>query len=468
MANRLKLVGAAVVNTRTGEVAPKCNILCVDGVIQKVSVTPSESDSGFVEVDASGTFVVPGFNDMHAHALQDRHPELSLEAMLAFGIMGTRQLAGSPKLLAVRQQFDLMTDAPRVLEIAGEILTRQNAATPEMAVAEVRRQAEQGADFIKVIDIDNATFFAALAEAHRQKLPFLGHVPPEVDAAQASRKGMRSMEHLGPAEIVLISCSKREWLVRLLLKFRPRPAIDFSPEKMAEIGRLIVANPTLFRAKMDPDAFVKTRRLTKSFSEDKCRRLAKIFVANHTWQCPTLVRLETMQFADSERFTEAAELRFVPASVRSFWLQVGEQFRSLMNEEARAVLRDLMELELRVTKVLDEEGVQMITGSDYGGGWVIPGVSLHQEFDLLAQAGLAPLKILQMTTLLPAKFLGRENIMGTVESGKQADLVMLGSNPVVNVAALHDIRGVVRNGRFYAPSQLEKIKERVAARAAGA
>lgn len=468
MANRLKLMGAAVVNTRTGGVTPNCSILCEDGLIQNVSVGPSASDGSSVEVDASDTFVVPGFNDMHAHALQDRHPELSLEAMLAFGITGTRQLAGSPKLLAVRQQFDLMTDTPKVLEIAGEILTRQNAATPEMAVAEVKRQAEQGADFIKVIDIDNATFFAALAEAQRQKLPFLGHVPPEVDAAEASRKGMRSMEHLGPAEIELISCSKREWLVRLLLKLRPRPALDLSPEKMAEIGRLIVANPTLFRAKMDPDAFVKTRRLTASFSEDKCRKLAKIFVDNQTWQCPTLIRLETMQFGDSERFTESVELRFVPASVRIFWMQVSEQFRSLMSEEARATLRDLMELELRMTKIFDEEGVQMITGSDYGGGWVIPGVSLHQEFDLLARAGLAPLKILQMTTLLAATFLGREHIMGTVEAGKQADLVLLGSDPVANVEALHDIRGVVRNGRFYKPSQLENIKDRVAARAASA
>lgn len=467
MPKEFKLTGTAVVNTRTGEVVPNCSVLIRDGVIRDVSAvsgTKNNSSADGPELNVAGTFLVPGFNDMHAHALQDPQPELSLAAMLAHGITGVRQLAGSPKLLADRQQgrFSGMVDAPEVLEISGEILTRHNAATPEMATNEVKRQASQGADFIKVIDVDNATFFYALAESQRQKLPFLGHVPPQVDAAEASRKGMRSIEHLGPAEIELISCSKREWLIRLLLKLRPRPAVDLSPEKMVEIGRLIVANPTLFRAKMDPDAFVKIARLIASFSEKKCRKLARTFKANATWQCPTLIRLETMQLADSERFAEAPELRFVPSSVRAFWKQVSEQFRALMNDDTRATLHDLMELELRMTKIFDEEGVRMITGSDYGGGWVVPGVSLHQEFDLLERAGLTPLKILQMTTLLPAIFLEREQTMGTVEVGKQANLVLLGSNPAESVAALHDIRGVIRNGVLYTVAQLAELKDHVA------
>jgi len=56
----------------------------------------------------------------------------------------------------------------------------------------------------------------------------------------------------------------------------------------------------------------------------------------------------------------------------------------------------------------------MLAGTDVGGQWDIPGFALHRDFDLLAGAGLSPLKVLQMTTLEPAIFLRRESTMGTV------------------------------------------------------
>jgi imidazolonepropionase-like amidohydrolase len=127
-----------------------------------------------------------------------------------------------------------------------------------------------------------------------------------------------------------------------------------------------------------------------------------------------------------------------------------------------------LQLELKMTKIFDESGVKMLTGSDYGGGWVVPGVSLHQEFDLLNDAGLTPLKILQMTTLLPAEFLGRQSTMGSVEPGMKANLVLLSGNPVQTVRSLHTIEGVVREGRYYAAADLEKLKTLAAENAAQA
>ena len=68
----------------------------------------------------------------------------------------------------------------------------------------------------------------------------------------------------------------------------------------------------------------------------------------------------------------------------------------------------------------------MLAGSDSGGAaWEVPGIALHQEFDELAKAGLPPLRILQMTTWDAADFLGATDVMGTVDAGKHADLVLL-------------------------------------------
>lgn len=126
-----------------------------------------------------------------------------------------------------------------------------------------------------------------------------------------------------------------------------------------------------------------------------------------------------------------------------------------------------MDLAFRLVKAFDEAGVKMMTGTDYGGGWVIPGISLHQEFDLLERAGLSPLRILQMTTSRGAEFLQCQTKLGSVAEGKEANLVLLDANPLESVQNLHKIAGVVRGGRFYSPQQLDALKHGVERNIAG-
>ncbi|WFR67619.1 amidohydrolase family protein [Curtobacterium flaccumfaciens] len=92
-----------------------------------------------------------------------------------------------------------------------------------------------------------------------------------------------------------------------------------------------------------------------------------------------------------------------------------------------------------------------------------PGHSLHQEFDELAAAGLTPLAVLRSATLNPARFLGTTADQGTVSAGRRADLVVLGSDPLGSTAALHDITGVVRAGRWRPLTELAGVQERIAA-----
>ena len=104
-----------------------------------------------------------------------------------------------------------------------------------------------------------------------------------------------------------------------------------------------------------------------------------------------------------------------------------------------------------------------MAGTD--GGGQVPGQSLHQEFDELFKAGLSPLKILQMTTLKPAQFLGRTATMGSIDVGKDADMVLLDGNPIESVhknAASHSW-GVVRAGFYYSNADLNALKTRIEA-----
>jgi len=67
-----------------------------------------------------------------------------------------------------------------------------------------------------------------------------------------------------------------------------------------------------------------------------------------------------------------------------------------------------------------------------------------------------------MTTLDAAEFLGAEATLGTVETGKKADLVLLAGNPLHDTTNLHRITGVVRGGRHYSEADLDRLKHNVA------
>ena len=461
MQESLVIKGVTIVDTRTGKLRAEKDVFIKNGIISGILPSGTAPDDlPDRTIEAHGKFMVPGFWDMHAHILEEDHREVSLDLMLAYGITGWRQMSGSPKILAERKNGKLMfgPDAPELLEMPGQILTPANAATPKISITEVQKQKAQGADFIKTITLTPQTFLASCREARRLGLGYAGHLSLGVSAEEASQAGMTAIEHLGPLDLQLISCSSRGWLVKIILKLKPPPAPDLSPEKMATVGKLIVANPTLFRLQMDPDGLTKSQRLVDSFSDAKCRNLAKVCVENQTWQVPTLIRIETMQFAEEPRFAEDPNLRFIPASTRHFWASVAEQFAEKITPQGKITLQRMMEKALRMTKIFDECGVKMLAGSDYGGMWVIPGASLHQEFDLLSKAGLSPLRILQTTTLDAAEFLGRQASDGAVEERKAANLVLLHSNPIEDVKNLHDIHAVIRSGRYLSAPQLDALK----------
>jgi imidazolonepropionase-like amidohydrolase len=128
-----------------------------------------------------------------------------------------------------------------------------------------------------------------------------------------------------------------------------------------------------------------------------------------------------------------------------------------------ATLQQYYALQLRVTRLMQQNGVKMLAGSDVSGVWLIPGISLHQEFREMAAAGLTPLQVLQATTLNAAEYLNRQDRAGTVEEGRDADLVLLDANPVASVDNLGAISGLFLDGRYFSKAALEKMKADVAA-----
>jgi formylglycine-generating enzyme required for sulfatase activity/imidazolonepropionase-like amidohydrolase len=455
----LVLTHVTVVDTRDGSLRPDTTVVIDAGRIVSVAPARGKPVAARRTVDARGKFLVPGYLDMHVHVTASPDIEGKLDMLLAYGVTGFRQMAANPEVLAAQREGKLMPkDSPRLLASAGNILVRPVAPTPAAAVAEVDRQHDQGADFIKVIDLSPESFAAVAAETKRLGMTFAGHLPGGVDAREASRLGMRSIEHLGTGLSFFMACSGAEDAVRAQLKAAPPPPPTGGPGPPTAGGALdfpVVAT--------NPVDFDRYRQLIDGFSPEKCDALARTFIANQTWQSPTLIRLRTMDLATDPAYRNDLDLQYVPVATRKGWNDSADAFAAKLGTR-KADLERIFKAQSDMTGRFARDGVPMLAGSDLGGGWVIPGVSLHQEFDLLGQAGLTPLQVLQATTRNGADFLHMTDRLGSVTAGKDADLVLLDANPISSVANLHRIDAVVLAGRYHSRDDLDALKRRVAAR----
>lgn len=406
-------------------------------------------------VDATGKFVVPGFVDMHIHAMvRSTQTPSYFPLMLANGITGFREMGefqGSfPNMVARAAQLNAdiaagLVDVPEALLVPGEIFPASpSPAAPPIstasATAGVIAQKTQGVGFIKVILATRDAMLAYLSESNTQGLPLAGHLTPAVSATESSQLGWKSIEHLGSGIGILLDC-----------------ATDENSIRQSIITGAGAGTPRF------PSDTTTLQRLLDTYSVGRCQNLAKVFVQNGTWHVPTLRRVRGLDRTDDPLMVNDPNLVYVDSVRRGVWNTAGMTYANLPAAN-RTALGQIYDLKKSVVKLLKDNGVKMMAGSDGGQAstWVVPGFGLHEDFRELTDAGLSPLDILQMTTLNPAEFLNRQATMGTVEAGRNADLVLLEADPIKSAANLDKIAGVFLKGRYLPKTRLDHMKNDVA------
>ena len=102
---------------------------------------------------------------------------------------------------------------------------------------------------------------------------------------------------------------------------------------------------------------------------------------------------------------------------------------------------------------LRDAGAGILLGSDAPQVFNVPGFSLHRELGLMVAAGLTPFEALRAGTANVAQFLGLNT--GVIETGREADLVMLDSNPLEDIASTRRIHGVMVRGSGTRPADID-------------
>jgi imidazolonepropionase-like amidohydrolase len=103
---------------------------------------------------------------------------------------------------------------------------------------------------------------------------------------------------------------------------------------------------------------------------------------------------------------------------------------------------------LQLTKMFYDNGVTLLSGTDIPNFELVPGASLHHELEILVEAGIPPLEVIKIATRNGAIALGIEEDVGTIEPGKQADMIILSDNPVDAISNTKKIEAIISDGQF--------------------
>lgn len=408
------------------------NVLIEDGLISavqkdEISITRGE------KIDGTGRFLIPGLWDMHVHW----YAESYLPLFIANGVTGTRQMWGFPIHYDWKSRIESTEEfvAPRIL-IASTIIDGPDkiwpgslSATTELEGREyVRRFHRMGADFIKVYSrLEPNVYFAIADESRKLGIPFAGHVPAAVVLEEAADAGQKSIEHLIGIAVAL--SSERKSIEEAYESSSPA-------ERMALLARVI---DTFDPALMAP--------------------LFDRFKKNGTWQSPTLTVMRNMAYLRERPELDRERLEYLPVSFTNSWEAKNRPYyRDLADEDWLIGQRNFEHSKMLVGE-MSRAGVKIIAGTDVLNPYCFPGFSLHDELQLLVESGLTPMQALQAATKNAAEFSNKLDVLGTVEEGKIADLVLLDANPLIDIRNTTMISTVILNGRVYGREMLDAMLE---------
>jgi hypothetical protein len=369
-------------------------------------------------VDATGRFVIPGLWDMHAHL--EFTGASSLQLYVANGVTGVRDMGSSlDTVLGYRESTQSgVVLGPRIVAAGPSLRQPGTDASPyrthqlwvDTAAdgrAVVQMLKGRGVDFIKVHgQVSRDAYFAIAEEARAQGLPLVGHLPDKITFDEAIDAGQIGFEHMNDMAI-WTACS----------------------------------GPTVYR-------------------EESCRAYFEGLGRRGIWETPTLLAYrERLSPNAPASETGKEQLAYATRSLKEYFAWLHRRLPP--DPQIIAMLRSTADVAAVAANDLAKRGVGILAGCDV----MMPGFCVHDELALMVRGGMSTLSALQTATINPARFLGLTRTLGTVAADKDADLVLLDANPLIDIANLKRIRAVVVRGRMVDRPDLDAVLSAVRAAA---
>lgn len=397
-------------------------------------------------INGSNQYLIPGLWDMHAHMMREKWYASQMPLLRANGITGFREMWGDLNIANfVRSQIAADSLPYFRLVASGHILNGKKpfwrgaipVETEDRAAQIVDSLIHGNADFIKVYSFLTPEVFQAIANrCEEKKIIFAGHVPHTVWLTDASKAGMASMEHL--YGFLAEACAKSDSAMALM----QQSVTAF--EKGDKVGRKKAS--LLFHS-----------LVLNHFSKEKMRSIAQTLKRNNTHIVPTLVTLRGEYFTNDSSFTQDPRLKYMSEETLGYWKETTEYDIKNNTEIDWQNKRRRWLIEQEIMKILISEKVLIMAGTDADNPYAFPGFSLHDEMALYVECRMTPIEALRSATITTAKFLKISDSLGTVKTGKLADLVLLEANPLEDIRNTTKINTVIANGKLYSKNYIDSI-----------
>ena len=422
---------------------PNRTVIVDDGKIISVS-TQGDVPANARVIDGQGKYLVPGLVDSHMHL--HRSPN-DLLLYVANGVTHIRDLGGFADSLKLREEIEQGRIGPRMFVASPPINTKEfiegtifefltfhkTVRNVEQAEEKIREFVDQGYDAIKTYHLDMPSYRAVNKLAAELGIPTVGHFPLSLELSELKITQQREIAHL-------------EEIVSVLIR---------------EFGSIY--------DKGSDEFFKHVKSRSDEIIDDI---LAKDITINSV-----LLYMENIhdQFSDIESKLKTVPLEYVnPALVEGTdlipgyeigWLPGSNQFEAKVEPSDEEYVKIDTYWRARekahhiLLKAMIKRDVKIVAGSDSGGFLVVPGFALHKELQSLNQGGMSTAQTLATATKNPAALMKSD--AGSIEAGKRADLLLLNSNPLVDIKNTQAINTVILNGRIFNRKSLDAMLEAV-------
>ncbi|MBC8083599.1 MAG: amidohydrolase family protein [Hymenobacter sp.] len=403
-ADVLAIVGAHVLPLTGPQVIQNQTVLIKDGIIQQIGpLSKVVVPKGATVVNGKGHYLMPGLADMHAHlpgaeGTQHRLDDY-LRLNLACGVTSLRSMRGDPAHLRLRDSLRRTGVLSPRLYLGTPVLTRDKSFTARKGQQLLRTYQASGYDFVKYLGgLTPAVYDSVLEQAHELGFRVAGHAPAS-GLSGAIAHHQASIEHVE----AFIAAYRQDWA-----------QFERHAQQMA--------HDTLFTC---PD----------------------LFWYQAAWLQVLPAQLEQLP-----------GLAYVAPAIRAQWAAGQLTTRAELtgqNELSAKVAEGAAALAVyrQALRKMQRAGVPLLI-SPGDGAYVVPGYGMAEELKLFVAAGLTPYQALRAATYNAAWFFGEQNRRGTLEVGKQADLVLLEDNPLTDIRNISRVTGVAVNGKWRTAAEL--------------
>lgn len=408
----IAFTNARVLDVEKGTWTPNQTVLVVGDTIKAVGKTGTvKIPEGVDTLPIDGMGIIPGLVDMHSHTG-------AVDGLLdiAAGVTLVRDVGNVPDDLDdLKKRFDNgEAIGPHIVRygfIEGRnpkaASSKVTAETPDEAKAAVAEFKKRGYEGIKIYNSIKPELVPLLAaEAHANGMKVTGHVPVHMFAHEAVAAGYDGIEHINMLFLNFFATRETDTrdTTRFTLVGDKAAELDLESAPVAEL--------------------VATLR-------DK-----KIVID------PTLSAFEDLFLGVPGKITPGLEATVARLPIQ---VQRGALMGGLpMPGETRALYARSWAKMLAMVKLLAASKVPVVLGTDHIGG-----VMFHHEMELFVRAGLTPKEVLRLATIDSARVLGLDKTIGTVTAGKRADLVVVATDPVANIADIRKTVYTMRAGVLY-------------------